>query len=90
MSSIEVGTSCDLFFNFFLWPDFREWCSKMSTCLFTEVKKQWAALVLWMGNRISAVLMSLTLHLTLIDQNPLWSCFIFDMVPIVIVCAALS
>ena len=29
--------------TFFLSPDFHElWCSVMSTCLFTEVKQQWA------------------------------------------------
>ena len=38
------------FAGFFLSPDFHEvWCSGMSTCLITEVKQQWAALVLgWM------------------------------------------
>ena len=32
---------------FFLFPDFYElWCSMMSSCLISEVKQQWAALVL--------------------------------------------
>ena len=33
--------------TFFLSPDFHElWCSMMTICLLTEVKQQWAMLVL--------------------------------------------
>ena len=52
-SSSEARTSGDhffylsFFFFFFLSPDFHElWYSGMSTCHITEVKKQWAMLVL--------------------------------------------
>ena len=44
VNSKEDGDSRD---HFFLSPDFHElWHSMMSICLFTEVKRQWATLVL--------------------------------------------
>ena len=47
-SSIKVHASrYHFFFIFFSSPDFHELCrSVMSICLFTEVKQQWATLVL--------------------------------------------
>ena len=51
-SCSKAHASRDHFFSFFLFrfflsPDFNElWHSVMSTCLITEVKQQWAAIVL--------------------------------------------
>ena len=58
------------FFLFhFLSLDLHElWCSMMSTCLITEVKWQWATLVLaWV---------TASLRLALVDQNHFWPCLL--------------
>ena len=48
----------------------------MSTCLITEVKQQWAMLVLGWVATSSALLVSLmTLRLTLMDRNPFQPCW---------------
>ena len=62
----------------FLSPDFHElWHSVMSICLITEVKRQWAEVSPGMGDRLSALLVSLmALGLALVDRNPFWPCFL--------------
>ena len=74
MSSSEARTSRD-FFSFFLSPDFHElWHSVMTTSLITEVKQQWAALVLQL-TCLSVLLVSMmALRLSLVDQNPFQLC----------------
>ena len=66
-SSSEARASRDyFFFLFFLSLDFHElWCSVMSICLFTEVKQQWATLVLgWVTTSVHySCLMALWLAL---------------------------
>ena len=45
--SVSLNRACASRNHFFLSPDFHElWCSVMSICLLTEVKQQWATLVL--------------------------------------------
>ena len=47
LSSFEFLRTYKFVPYFFLFPDFHElWCSVMSICLLTEVKQQWAMLVL--------------------------------------------
>ena len=62
----------------FLSTDFNAfWLSVMSASLFTEVKWRWAIVSTGMGDRFSALLMSvMALRLALVDQTPLRSCFV--------------
>ena len=65
--------------HFFSSPDFDQlWPSMMTACLFTEVKQQWATLVL--GDRFSALLLSLmALQHSLLDRNPFWPCLCLNL-----------
>ena len=48
----------------------------MSICLFTEVKRQWAMLVLgWVTTSMHTTRISDSFALMLLDQNPFWPCF---------------
>ena len=50
----------------------------MSICLLTEVKQQWATLVLGWGDHLSALLVSLmALQLTPVDWNPISAFFVY-------------
>ena len=51
----------------------------MSTCLITEVKQQWATLLLGWVTRLSALLVFLIVwRLALVDRTPFWPCFFFS------------
>ena len=51
-------------------PDFYElWRSVMSICVITEEATGYVST--WMGDRLSALLVSLML----VDQNPFWPCY---------------
>ena len=65
------------FFRFFESPDFHElWPSMMSICLFTEVKQQWATLVLgWVTASVHCSCLWWGLQLALVDENPFQPCF---------------
>ena len=79
-SSSEAHASRNLFFC--LSSDFHElWCSLMSTCLFTEVKRQWATLVLGWVTASVHYLCLMALQLALVDQNPFRPCFFFRFCP---------
>ena len=73
-NSRKAGSSRD---HLFLSPDFHElWSSVMSICLFTEVMVAMGCISIGIGDRSSALLMSLmALQLMLVDQNPFWPCF---------------
>ena len=74
-SSCEAHDCCDHLF--FMSPEIHElWRSMTSTCLSTEVKRQWATLVTGMGDRFSPLLMSLmALCLAPVDRNLFRPCF---------------
>ena len=50
-------------------------CGALSTCLITEVKQQWATLVLgWVTASGHCSLYLMALQLALVDRNPFWPC----------------
>ena len=67
MSSGKIHASGD----FFLSPDFHElWCSMMNICLCTEIKRQWAMLVLgWVTAVVHYSYQLMALRLMLVDRN---------------------
>ena len=70
MSSSEAYASRNYFFV----------SSLMSICLSTEVKWQWAMLVLG-TTAVSELLLSLmVLQLVLVDRNPFWRCFVLSYI----------